>query len=68
MAKASGNVTIKGSKILQNWNVLRFSRNYAIIPGLRVSEEPGTWNTTLFQLVMLALVASIHVLNSALHQ
>jgi hypothetical protein len=42
--------------------------NCAVIPGWREAANPEPMNTTLFQLVMLALVASIHVLASPLHE
>jgi len=42
--------------------------SHAVTPGLRVSEEPGTHEHDAAPVVMLAPVASIHVLNTAFDQ
>jgi hypothetical protein len=42
--------------------------NRGVIPGRREAASPEPMNTTLFQFVMLALVASIHVLDTALDE
>jgi hypothetical protein len=48
--------------------LVAFAEKHSVIPGPVEGANPELMNTTLLQFVMLALVASIHVLNTILDQ
>jgi len=57
-----------GGQSIPRFGVIGAMRNRAVIPGRRIAASPEPMNTTLLQFVMLALVARIHVLNTAFDQ